>query len=350
MNLAIDQAKLGGIETFQNPQVGAVLVKNDQILAKGYHHFFGGDHAEVDVLKQVTKDQSQGATLFVTLEPCSHFGKTPPCSHRIVEAGIKKVVIGQLDPHPVVAGKGRDYLIQHGITVISDVLKTQVVQLNPHYNFFYRHQRPWVTLKIAMTMDGKINQKDNHRTIISNQNSYLDSQKIRANHQAILIGERTLEIDDPQLTVRTIKMEHPPVRLVVLKDATNALGKRLLQNKTLETWLLVKHPAPKNFPNLSPNVHILAGNWTPQEIVEFCYQNGWQSLLVEGGSKLQAQFINAHLVEEWISYIAPRIFGGNSLPAAFDRTKLGQDLQFAQPQVEFLNGDLKLQALRKEDQ
>lgn len=348
MNLAIEQAQLGGIATFQNPQVGAVLVKNGQILAKGYHHFFGGDHAEVDVLKQVTKDQSQGATLFVTLEPCSHFGKTPPCSHRIVEAGIKRVVIGQLDPHPIVAGKGRDYLLQHGITVTTGILVDQVEQLNPHYNFFYRQQRPWVTLKTAMTLDGKINQQTNHRTIISNHDSYLDSQRVRIQHQAILIGQHTLELDDPQLTVRTIKMDHPPVKLVVLNNASSALGKRLLQDQSNKTWLLVKNPAPKDILNRLTNVHILVGNWTPQRIVELCYQNGWQSLLVEGGSKLQAQFINAHLVEEWISYIAPRVFGGNSLPAAFDQTELAQDLHFTQPQVEFLNGDLKVHALRKE--
>lgn len=350
MNLAIEQAKLGGIATFTNPQVGAILVKNGQVLAKGYHHFFGGDHAEVDALKQVTKGQSQGATLFVTLEPCSHFGKTPPCSHKIVEAGIKQVVIGQLDPHPIVAGKGRDYLLKHGVTVISDVLKNQVEQLNSHYNFFYRNQRPWITLKTAMTMDGKINQKRNQRTIISNRTSYLDSQKIRAKHQAILIGEHTLEIDDPQLTVRTIKMEHTPVRLVVLKNASDALGKKLIQDKSSETWLLVKDPAPKGILDCLTNVHVLADNWTPQRIVELCYQNGWQSLLIEGGSILQAQFINAGLVEEWVSYITPRIFGGNALPAACDQSKSAQNLHFTQPQVTFLNGDLKLQALRKEVQ
>lgn len=347
MNLAIEQAKLGGIATFKNPQVGAVLVKNNQVLAKGYHHYFGGDHAEVDVLRQVTKEQSQGATLFVTLEPCSHFGKTPPCSHRVVKAGIKKVVIGQLDPHPIVAGKGKDYLMQHGVTVIDNVLKDKVEQLNPHYNFFYRQERPWITLKAAMTLDGKINRQKNQRTIISNHESYLDSQKVRTHYQAILIGEHTLNIDDPQLTIRTERITHPPVRLIVLKNAMSILDKKILQDKTVETWLLVKELAPKDFLNQFENIHVLQGDWTPQRIVEFCYEKGWQSLLVEGGSKLQAKFIKANLIEEWISYISPRIFGGGSLPAIFNQTEMAQNIQFDQPQVKFFKNDLKIQASRK---
>ena len=349
MNLAIEQAKLGGVATFQNPQVGAILVKDNQVIAKGYHHYFGGDHAEVDVLKQVTKEQSQGATLFVTLEPCSHFGKTPPCSHRIVEAGIKKVVIGQLDPHPIVMGKGADYLIQHGVTVVKDILKDKVEKLNPHYNFFYRWQRPWVTLKVAMTLDGKINQGHAQRTIISNKDSFVDSQKLRAQHQAILIGEHTLKIDDPKLTVRTIKMAHPPVRLIVLTDAATILNKSLLQDKSVETWLLVKQDTTNNRLAKYENVHVLKGNWIPQNIVAFCYKKGWQSLLVEGGSYLQAQFVQNHLIEQWISYLAPRIFGGNALPAVVNQAGLGRDIHFTKPQIKYFDDNLRISALRKEE-
>lgn len=287
MNLAIQQAKLGGSDTYTNPRVGAILVKDKRVLAQGYHHFYGGNHAEVDVLNKVSDKDAAGATLFVTLEPCSHYGKTPPCVQRIVDSGIKKVVIGQLDPHPIVAGKGRKILIDHGIAVTTGVLKKEVEKLNLHYNLYYRKSRPWITLKSAMTLDGKINLKENVRSIISSHDSYLDSQNLRTNFQAILIGEHTLQTDDPQLTVRIKHMQHPPVRIAVLNSSDIALGKKIIKPDDVPTWLLVKNTCSFDQQiKQSANVHILKGDWRPTNISNFCYQNGWQSLLVEGGSAI----------------------------------------------------------------
>ncbi|WP_434433953.1 bifunctional diaminohydroxyphosphoribosylaminopyrimidine deaminase/5-amino-6-(5-phosphoribosylamino)uracil reductase RibD [Lactiplantibacillus paraplantarum] len=348
MQFAVDQAKLAGVATYQNPRVGAVLVKDGHVLAQGYHHYFGGDHAEVDVLRQVTPEQARGATLFVTLEPCSHYGKTPPCCEQLVAAGIQQVVIGQLDPHPLVGGQGRQYLRDHGVKVITGCMSDVVRKLNPHYNHFYTQQRPWVTLKTAMTLDGKINSGAPRRTLISNHASYVDSQRLRSQFQAILIGERTLTIDDPQLTVRLIAMSQPPVRLVVLESSTVALQHRLVRDGQAPTWLLCRHAAASDEQlQASANVHVLIGDWSPAAISQLCVEQGWQSLLVEGGAHIQAGFVAAALVDEWISYLAPTMIGGAGLPAVTGAPAT-ESLVFERPELAWLGTDLRLRAVRKE--
>ncbi|VDG20019.1 Pyrimidine reductase, riboflavin biosynthesis [Lactobacillus plantarum JDM1] [Lactiplantibacillus mudanjiangensis] len=347
MRLAIAQARLGGVATYTNPQVGAVLVKDDRVIAVGYHHHFGGDHAEVDVLKQVSAAVAKGATLIVTLEPCSHFGKTPPCCRRVVAAGIAKVVIGQLDPHPVVAGRGRDYLVAHGVIVETGCLTAQVKALNPHYNWFYTHQRPWITLKAALTLDGKVNAQAGQRSLISNQAAYVDSQGLRSQSQAILIGERTLTTDDPALTVRLQALAHPPVRLILLHTSEVAVDRQVAQGGVIPTYLLCRQGSTSDgLLARRANVHVLVDDWTPTKISNWCAQQGWQSLLVEGGSHVQASFAAAGLVDEVIWYLAPTLFGGTALPAIQGPTK-PQALAFQAPVVTPLGDNLKVQWQRK---
>lgn len=349
MQLAVQQALRGGPATYQNPQVGAVLVKDGRVISQGYHAHFGGDHAEVACLKGATPEQARGATLYVTLEPCSHYGKTPPCSHRVAEAGIKKVVIGQLDPHPVVAGRGRDYLRQHGVDVQVLEPSAAVLALNRHYNWFYQHERPWITLKMAQTLDGKLNAVTGERSRLTNAAANADSQRLRATFHAILVGERTLTTDDPQLTVRTQALAHPPVRLVVLNRSDVAVGHRLVTDGLAPTWLLCRQASPRDtqLEQSGSDVHVVIGDWTPQAISAFCHQHGWQSLLVEGGSQLHAQFVQAGLVEEWLSYVVPTVFGGQALPAARDTTYAATPMIFTAPQVTNLAGNLRIQAYRQ---
>ena len=350
MSLAVAAAKRGGPATYTNPQVGAVIVKNGQVLATGYHHYFGGVHAEVDAMQQLTATQLSGATLYVTLEPCSHFGKTPPCCRRIVAAGLQKVVIGQLDPHPLVTGHGQDYLKSHGITVETGCLAATVATLNRHYDWFYHHQRPWITLKYAITLDGKLTAQRGQRSLISNHASYIDSQHVRQQFQAILIGEQTLAIDDPQLTVRLTTLAHPPVRLVLLNNSTAAVHAKLTQPATVPTYLLCRQAAASDahFAAQS-NVHICIADWTPAKVSAWCAQNGWQSLLVEGGSHLQADFVAAQLVDELIIYLAPTLFGGQGLPT-ITGASAARPLTFTAPKVTVLGDNLKLCLQRKEAQ
>ncbi|HJF87879.1 MAG TPA: bifunctional diaminohydroxyphosphoribosylaminopyrimidine deaminase/5-amino-6-(5-phosphoribosylamino)uracil reductase RibD, partial [Companilactobacillus farciminis] len=215
MKLAFEEAKKG-INTWTNPQVGAVIVKNDQVLGQGHHATFGHEHAEINAFKSLKNiNDAKNATLYVTLEPCSHFGKTPPCVQKIAELGVKKVVIGQIDPNPLVSGKGVKYLQEHGVEVEEQLISSE---LNRSYNYFYKNNRPLVTVKYAMTLDGKINKNDGQRSIVSNQATFEDSQQLRSQQQVILIGENTLKIDDPALTVRDRKMLFPPIRAVVVRD------------------------------------------------------------------------------------------------------------------------------------
>ncbi|WP_225354068.1 bifunctional diaminohydroxyphosphoribosylaminopyrimidine deaminase/5-amino-6-(5-phosphoribosylamino)uracil reductase RibD [Lacticaseibacillus saniviri] len=167
MALAVQAAQKGNGHTWTNPMVGAVIVKQQHVLAVGYHHRFGEAHAEIDALNQLASSaDARGATMYVTLEPCSHFGKTPPCAKRLVSVGLRRVVIGQIDPNPLVAGKGIAILRTAGIAV--EILAT-TQGLNPAYNFFYQHQRPQVTLKYAMSLDGKINAAQKHAVISPDQ-------------------------------------------------------------------------------------------------------------------------------------------------------------------------------------
>lgn len=344
MNIAFEEAKKG-VETWTNPQVGAVIVKEGKILAQGHHEKFGGPHAEINTLNNLDNiEQAKDAEMFVTLEPCSHFGKTPPCVQKVVEVGIKKVVIGQQDPNPIVSGNGIQYLQDHDVVV--KALHT-TGGINAAYNFYYQNKRPLVTIKYAMTLDGKINQDGQTRSIITGKKAYNDSQNVRAKNQAILIGENTLKVDDPQLTVRNQTMAFPPIRAVVVRDAnklTNDL--KLFQDPASTVLIFSEQATDKQFSN---NVEVLvAKNWTPEKIVAELAQRNIESVLVEGGSHLQADFVQANLVDQLIVYVAPKVFGGASLPAIFNQAH-SQDQLFEKPQVQALGSDLKITARRLDD-
>lgn len=344
MNIAFEEAKKG-VETWTNPQVGAVIVKDGQILAQGHHEKFGGPHAEINTLNHLDNiEQAKGAEMFVTLEPCSHFGKTPPCVQKVVEVGIKKVVIGQQDPNPVVSGHGIQYLKDNDVDV--KVLHT-TGGINEAYNFYYQKKRPLVTVKYAMTLDGKINQDGKNRSIITGKEAYHDSQNVRANNQAILIGENTLKVDDPQLTVRNQKMTFPPIRAVVVRDANKlANDLKLFQDPASTVLIFSEQASDRHFPD---NVEVLvAKNWTPEKILAELTQRNIESVLVEGGSHLQADFVQANLVDQLIIYVAPKVFGGASLPAIFNQGH-SENRLFEKPQVCALGSDLKITDRRLDD-
>ncbi|MCD2256365.1 bifunctional diaminohydroxyphosphoribosylaminopyrimidine deaminase/5-amino-6-(5-phosphoribosylamino)uracil reductase RibD [Lactobacillus sp. CC-MHH1034] len=310
MQLAWQVARKGAGQTWKNPLVGAVLVKDDQILATGYHHRFGEKHAEVDALNQLsTLTQAHGATMYVTLEPCSHYGKTPPCAHKLVEVGVRRVVIGQRDPNPLVAGKGMEILSAAGIEI--DCLG-DTGGLNDTYNFFYRQKRPFVTLKYAMTLDGKTNGMKGQRSLLTGKKAYYDSQHLRRQNQAILVGEQTLKIDDPELTIRENVVDFPPLRVVVVNDADQIDHQSRLFATATPILILSRHETKQHWPDF---VTVLASHrWEPNEIMKILYLRGVQSLLIEGGSHVQAKFLAAGLVDALVIYVAPLIFG-SGLPA-----------------------------------
>ncbi|USS86872.1 bifunctional diaminohydroxyphosphoribosylaminopyrimidine deaminase/5-amino-6-(5-phosphoribosylamino)uracil reductase RibD [Fructilactobacillus cliffordii] len=325
-------ARQGSEHTYTNPVVGAVIVRDGQVLATGYHQHFGGPHAEINALRQLADPQlAEGATMVVTLEPCSHYGKTPPCAAKLIEVGIKRVIIGQLDPNPVVAGRGKRMLEAAciDVTVVNDP-----GDLNQAYNFFYQHQRPLVTLKMALTLDGKMNQMAQQRTIITGKIAYQDSQRLRLEQQAILVGEHTLLVDDPQLTVRNQSLDYPPVRVAVVNDADQLPTQLHLWDDQAPTWILSRQPSQREWP---ANVRVITDpEWQPVTIVNFMAQQGVQSLLVEGGSTVQSRFLTAALVDRLVVYRAPIVLGNGLAafneyqenPVAFElvqERQLGQD-------------------------
>jgi diaminohydroxyphosphoribosylaminopyrimidine deaminase/5-amino-6-(5-phosphoribosylamino)uracil reductase len=206
---------MGKGKTGTNPVVGAVIVKNGKVIGEGFHRYFGGDHAEIEALKNVT-ESVKGAEMYVTLEPCCHFGKTPPCTDAIIKAGISKICAAMEDPNPLMCGKGSEILRQAGIEVIAGPCEKEARRLNESYIKFVSTGLPFVTVKIAQTLDGKIADASGHSKWVSSEESRNSVYRLRSESDAVLIGANTARIDDPSLTTHGVG-ERNPMRLVLTR-------------------------------------------------------------------------------------------------------------------------------------
>jgi diaminohydroxyphosphoribosylaminopyrimidine deaminase / 5-amino-6-(5-phosphoribosylamino)uracil reductase len=280
MKLALELAKKGLGDVEPNPAVGCAIVKDNKIIGKGWHKKFGGAHAEINALKNC-KQSPAGATMYVTLEPCCHFGKTPPCTNAIIKAGIKKVIAAVKDPTGKVGGKGFQILKQAGIEVETGICETEAEKLNAPFFKFAKTQKPWVIVKWAQSADGFLARTDKNHWI-SNSASRKDVQKLRKKVQAILVGINTVIEDNPKLTVRPDNGRQP-LRIV--------LGSRL---KLPRNCNLLK-PAKK-----SP-VYIFNGR-NLNNVLTKLGQKNVQQLLVEGGAKVITSFLKSRLADEIIIY------------------------------------------------
>lgn len=293
-----------------NPLVGAVLVHPEQgLVAEGWHRAFGGPHAEVHCLNQVENDVHadwwKACTLYVNLEPCSHFGKTPPCANLIIEKQIGRVVVATRDPNPLVAGTGIQKLREAGIEVVAGILESEARHLNRHFFVSHEKGRPFVTLKWAETADGFLARADGSSKWISSDFSRSWVHQLRANHQAIWVGRNTLRVDNPKLNVR----DWPgisPIRLVV--DPYGGLREDLqvLVDETPQTWVFgnqksYRNTAIKQFPLMHPEDD-LAG------FLEQLHQLGIQSLFVEGGSWLINRLLETGLWDEALVFQSDIMF------------------------------------------
>jgi len=290
-------AKLGRGLVAPNPMVGAVLVYNNNIIGEGYHQQFGGPHAEVNCINNVAEVNKQfikDATLYVSLEPCNHFGKTPPCTHLIIEKKIKNVVIGCQDPFAVVNGKGIQFLLDNKVNVICNILADECVKLNKYFFTFHQKKRPYILLKFAQTADNKIDNNLNERLLISNQFSNKLVHKWRNEVDAILIGTNTAFKDNPSLTNR-LYFGKNPIRLVIDKNLIlpNTLNIFNLDAKTI-IFNSIKNETIGN----TSYVKITNHNNIVQEILDYCFKNKIISLIVEGGAKLIDSFIENNIWDE----------------------------------------------------
>ena len=228
MRMALEQAALGRGYTNPNPMVGAVIVKNGQVIAKGYHHCCGQGHAEVEAFKAAGDADVTGATMYVTLEPCSHYGKTPPCADKIIEKKIGRVVVGAMDPNPLVAGRGVEKLRNAGIEVTTGVLADESIRLNEIFMKYIVNKEPFVLYKSAMSLDGKIAAPNGESQCISCEESRKEVHGLRHQYMAIMVGSRTVLEDDPMLNCRLVE-GNDPIRVVVDSKLRIPMTARLVQ-------------------------------------------------------------------------------------------------------------------------
>jgi len=297
MERCLHLASLGSGMVAPNPMVGAVLVHDQRIIGEGYHQYYGGPHAEVNCIHSVKEEDLSlipNSTLYVSLEPCSHHGKTPPCTSLIIKNNIKKVVIGTRDPFPQVNGKGLELLRNAGIEVITNVLQEKAQELNKRFFTYHQQKRPYLVLKWAQTSNGFISGNDGEeRLLISNAISNRLVHKWRAEEMAILIGRKTALNDNPRLDNR-LWYGHSPLRLII--DPNLNLPTSLHIYSDAPTWIF---NCKKNLEqNQVKFIQLNPGNLFLSELLHYLYEHQIQSVLVEGGAFTFQQFLFAKMWDE----------------------------------------------------
>ncbi|WP_024792183.1 bifunctional diaminohydroxyphosphoribosylaminopyrimidine deaminase/5-amino-6-(5-phosphoribosylamino)uracil reductase RibD [Candidatus Ruthturnera calyptogenae] len=301
MVIALKLASQGKYGVKSNPMVGCVIVKHTKIIAKGYHQTFGKAHGEINALQQINH-QAQGATFYVTLEPCSHQGKTPSCAQAIIHSGVKKVIIAMLDPNPLVNGKGVVMLENAGIEVKIGLLENDALTLNQGFIKYMKTNKPFVRCKIAMSLDGKTSMSSGESKWITSEVTRLDVQKLRANHQAIMTGSGTIINDNPLMTVRLDNINLTPLRVVI--DSKNQITNTSLNIFNADAPTLILNPT---------NTKTLAsGKLDLGNVLTQLGNQGINNVLLEAGPKLIGSMIKSNLIDEFIIYMAPILMGSNA--------------------------------------
>lgn len=321
MTRALELAKKGVGYTNPNPLVGAVIVKDGKIIGEGYHQVYGSHHAEINAINSAIED-IKGATMYVTLEPCSHYGKTPPCAEAIVKSGIKKVVVGLKDPNPLVAGKGIKILQDNGIDVVVGVLEDEGRRLNEIFLKYITTNKPFCIMKTAMTLDGKIATKTGDSKWITEKLSREYVHKIRHRVSGIMVGIGTVLVDDPALTTRLdcSKGNKDPIRIIVDSSGRIPLEAKVLNLKSSAKTIIattekintdkvraleekgaevIITPIRNNGVDLSFLMNILGDKKI-------------DSILLEGGSRINYSALEAGIVDKVNAFIAPKIIGGDT--------------------------------------
>lgn len=317
MKRAIELAKCGLGWTNPNPMVGAVIVKDGRIIGEGYHRKYGGLHAEREALKSCT-ESAQGATIYVTLEPCCHQGKQPPCTEAIIQAGIRRVVIGSLDPNPLVSGKGIKILKEHNIEVEERlVCNEECLAMNYVFFYYIREKQPYVVVKYAQTLDGKIATHNGLSRWITGEEAREHVHMDRHRYSAIMVGINTVLKDNPMLNCRCSSIDNPhnPVRIVCDTQLRTPLDCRLVKTAgQIPTWIATCcHDKDKIniYKSAGCDVIELAGiRIDIAELMRVLGERGIDSCICEGGASLNWSVLSSGVVKRIQAYIAPKIFGG----------------------------------------
>lgn len=318
MKKAIDLAKLGWGRTRPNPLVGAVVVKDGNIISEGYHHFYGGDHAEVDALKKINFS-AEGATMYVNLEPCCHVGKTPSCVEAIIKSKIKKVVVALQDPNPKVAGNGIKALKNKGIEVITGVLEEEGRKLNEVFIKYITTKEPFCILKTAMTLDGKIASTIGDSKWITDEDARAYVHHIRNDVAGIMVGISTVLKDDPWLNTRIPNKEvRHPARIIVDSNLNIPITAKVIKTVEEQPTLIAttaKASKEKLYELESLGVGVLVlreneGRVCLKDLMQELGKRNIDSLLLEGGGTLNYSALETGVVDKVLYFIAPKIIGG----------------------------------------
>lgn len=305
MRRALRLAEKGSVSP--NPMVGAVIVKEGQRVGEGFHEEFGGNHAEIQAIKSAECDLN-GASLFVTLEPCTHYGKTPPCVDEIVKSGIKKVIIAAIDPFEKNNGKGVELLKKAGIEVNVGLLKDEAEKLNEQFYTFHKKKRPFISLKAAISLDGKIAKIRGERTYLTGKKAKKQTDILRSKHQSILVGSGTVLSDNPKLSFTEINCGKEPLRII--------LGDQKKLNKDLNIF--------RN------DNYLIIEKTSINEVMNELYKRNIISVIVEGGHEIFSAFINEKIVDRFYFYISPVFLGENGLDFAKIQSEISLKNEFVQ--------------------
>ena len=315
MKMALELAQKGMGFTAPNPMVGAVIVKNGRIIGQGYHRKYGELHAEREALAVCT-EEPKGASIYVTLEPCCHYGKQPPCVNAILEAGIRRVIIGSSDPNPLVAGKGIRILKDHGIEVTENILKEECDKLNEAFFYYIQNKKPYVVMKYAMTMDGKIAAYTGESKWVTGEAARIHVQEQRLKYTGIMVGVGTVLADDPMLTCR-LENSRNPVRIICDSHLRTPLTSKIVRTaETIPTILASSSKDQqkiKNYEELGCQVLYVPeknGHIDLNRLMELLGAAKIDSILLEGGGSLNWSALESGIVQKVQTYIAPKLFGG----------------------------------------
>ncbi len=313
LGLAFDLAEFGEGDVSPNPLVGAVVVSEGEIVGRGYHRRFGGPHAEVFALDEAG-ERARGATLYVTLEPCPHVGKTPPCTDRILQAGIARVVAAAEDPNPLVCGRGMAALRAAGLRIDLGCLERRALRQNEIFFKYVRTRTPFVHLKLASSLDGRIATRSGDARWISGQDAQVVVHRWRRRHAAVLVGIQTVLADDPQLTVRHV-VGRDPIPIIVDAHGRLPLAARVLEGdrRPIVAATHVGAARRAELESAGARVWELPGEPGSVDLAALLHrlgEEGVDSVLVEGGGETAAAFLEARLVDRVSFFIAPILIGG----------------------------------------
>jgi diaminohydroxyphosphoribosylaminopyrimidine deaminase / 5-amino-6-(5-phosphoribosylamino)uracil reductase len=324
MREALREAEKGVGHTSPNPAVGAVIVSRGRILARGFHRRAGLPHAEIEALAKLKQPPPPGATLYVTLEPCSTHGRTPPCVDAIIASGIRRVVIGAIDPNPAHAGRGARILQDAGIEVFAGVLDRECMQLNRAFNKWIVTKMPWVIAKAGMSLDGRIARPEHESRWITSPASRAHAHRLRARDDAILIGGETLRADNPRLTVRGVRNARQPWRVVVSRSGDLPAGAHLFTDEHKDRTLVYK----------GESLHGVLADLGKRDAT---------SVLIEGGMRVLGEAFDKRLVDEVRLYVAPLFIGGpKAAIGGLGAGSTAESVQIKNPRYERIGGDICL--------